>query len=223
MSPPTFKPRFLAQLAHDLRSPLNVVASTLTDLMREPSDVSPADRTLMLTLSQRAVARLVGLSDRLSLASRVNNGLEATLQPVDLVALTKETLQAFTTAELRRRIEVVTQFPNLPVMVRADVGLLPTLLRELYSNANRYARRQFRVEVSNGGDKAIVAVEDDGEGIAVEERPLIFEPFAERRSRTGLGMGLWLARSLAQVQFGTVVVEHRSPGTRQLLQLPVAK
>jgi signal transduction histidine kinase len=224
MTTPNFKPRFLAQLAHDLRSPLNVVSSTLADLIREPSDVSPADRTLMLTLSQRAIARLVGLSDRLSLASRVGNGLEATLQPTDLAAFTKQTLQAFVTAELRRRIEVVTTYPDGPVMVRADLALLPTMLRELYSNANRYARRQFRVEVVVvDKEKAAVVVDDDGEGIALEERPMIFEPFAERRSRTGLGMGLWLARSLAQVQFGTVTLEHRSTGTRQLLQLPVVK
>ncbi len=222
MSPPLVKPRFLAQLAHDLRSPLNVVASTLTDLIREPSDLNPTDRALMLTLSQRAVARLVGLSDRLSLASRVGNGLEATLQPFDLVALTRQTLETFIAGELRRRIEVVTTFADSPAMVRADLVLLPMLLRELFSNANRHARRQFRVTVT-GGSMPGVAVEDDGEGIPVEERPLIFEPFAERRSRTGLGMGLWLAKALAEIQFGVLTVESRSPGTRQSLQLPLLK
>ncbi|MBS1153630.1 MAG: putative two-component sensor kinase [Myxococcaceae bacterium] len=219
MTLPTFNPRFLAQLAHDLRSPLNVVTSTLADLMGEPADLSPADRTLMLTLSQRAVGRLVGLADRLSLASRIGNGLEATLQPVDLVALTRDTLATFVTAELRRRIEVDTTWPATPVMVSADLQLLPMLLRELFSNANRHARRQFRIEVL--APQPGVRVDDDGGGIAPDEQPLIFEPFAERRSRTGMGMGLWLARGLAEIQRGTLVVEHLAPGTRQLLQLPV--
>lgn len=220
MAPPAVKPRFLSQLAHDLRSPLNVVASTLTDLMREPSELDPTDRTLMLTLSQRAVARLVGLSDRLSVASRVDNGLEASLQPLDLVAHTKALLAPFVATELRRRIEVATEFPREKVMVRADAALLTMLLRELLSNANRFARRKFRVEVFSG-QKTGVMIDDDGEGIPPEERVLTFEPFADRRGRTGLGMGLWLAKSLAEVQFGSLTVEHLPVGTRQILHLPV--
>lgn len=217
MTRPT--PRFLSQLAHDLRSPLNVVGSSLTELGHD-SGLTPADREQIITLSQRAVKRLLSLSDRLSLAARLEQPLDVTLAPVDLVQLTRETLEEFVPGQLRRRIEVVKAFPDGPLMVGADRTLVAALLLELLANANRFARRSFRVEVSRG-ESAVVTIDDDGEGVMQDERALLFEPFAERRSRSGLGMGLWLARRLAELHQGTLTVEHLSVGTRQQLKLPV--
>lgn len=211
--------RFLSQLAHDLRSPLNVIGSTLNELSLE-TGLTPADRAQIVSLSQRAVGRLVTLSDRLALASRLEHPLEVTRSSLDLVKLTRDTLALFLQGQLRRRIQVVTVFPETPVPVSADSSLLTTLLLELLTNANRFSHRQFRVEVALGKCASLV-VEDDGEGVPEDERALLFEPFGERRSRTGLGMGLWLAKRLAELHLGTLSVEHLSPGTRQILTLPI--
>ena len=211
--------RVLSQLAHDLRSPISVISSGLTELYQE-TGLSAADREQIAGLSQRAVKRLLSLSDRLSLAARLEQPLEVLLQPLDLVPLTRDTLEQFVPGQLRHRVEVVTAFPQAPVRVRADRALLAALLLELLTNANRFARRELRVGVS-GGESAVVTVEDDGEGVKEDERAVLFEPFAERRSRTGLGMGLWLARRLAEEHHGTLTVEPLSPGTRQRLTLPI--
>ncbi len=214
MSRPTS--RFLSQLAHDLRSPLNVVGSTLMEL-GEDRELSTADREQIVTLSQRAVERLISLSDRLSLASRLDEPFDITLSKLNLVQVTKDTITTFTAVHLRRRIEIITAFPDLPVFVSASHPYLPVLMMELLTNANRFARKQFRVEISALG---VLNVDDDGEGIKEDERPFLFEPFAERRSRTGLGMGLWIAQRLAELQHGTLTVEHLPVGTRQHLSLP---
>jgi signal transduction histidine kinase len=213
--------RFLSQLAHDLRSPLNVIGSSLTELSQE-AGLTTADRAQIITLSQRAVSRLISLSDRLFLASRLEQPFEMALQPMDLVKITRDTLEQFVPGQLRRRIEVITAFPETPVPVRADASLLATLLLELLTNANRFARRQLRIEVSLG-ESAVVNIDDDGQGVNQDERAVLFEPFAERRNRTGMGMGLWLARSLAELHQGTLTLEQRSPGTRQQLTLPIQK
>jgi len=210
--------RFLSQLAHDLRSPLNVIGSTLTELSTAPE--LGADREQIVTLAQRAVERLLTLSDRLALAARLETPFEVALEPLDLATFTRDTLAQFVPAHLRKRVEVVTAFPATPVPVAANGPLLTALLLELLSNANRFARRQFRVEVSLG-QAAEVTLDDDGDGVKKDEREVLFEPFAERRSRSGLGMGLWLARRLAELHGGTVTVEHLSAGTRQRLALPI--
>lgn len=211
--------RVLSQLAHDLRSPLNVIGSSLTELSQERG-LTAADRAELLALSQRAVKRLLSLSDRLSLAASLEKPLEPKLAPMDLVKVTRETLEQFVAANARRRVEVVTVFPSAPVSVHADGSLVVALLLELFSNANRFAHRQLRVEIATGAG-AVVNVDDDGEGLKEDERAVLFEPFAERRSRAGLGMGLWLARSLAELHQGTLTVVALSPGTRQQLTLPL--
>jgi signal transduction histidine kinase len=210
--------RFLSQLAHDLRSPLNVIGSTLTELSQEPAPDN-GDRAQIVTLSQRAVARLISLSDRLGLAARLEQPLELNLETFDLGKVTDEALALFLRSAARQRIEVTRTFPTAAIWVRADRALMITLLHELLANANRFARRQLRIVVAPG-PFATVTVEDDGKGVNEDERARLFEPFAERQSHTGLGMGLWLARRLAELHEGTVVVEHLAVGTRQQLQLP---
>ncbi len=210
--------RFLSQLAHDLRSPLNVIGSTLTEVAQE-TGLTSADRDQIVTLSQKAVGRLLSLSDRLALASRLGQPFELNRVPFDLCAVTREAIAQFTTAQLRRGIEVVSALPDLPVRVDGDAALMTALILELLTNANRFARRKFRVELATGAVTTLT-VDDDGAGIPEDERGRLFEPFAERRSRTGLGMGLWLARQLAELHQGTLVVESLPTGTRQRLALP---
>src|SRR5258708_2453238 len=133
-------PRFLSQLAHDLRSPLNVIGSTLTELSTETGP-GTADRDKIVSLSQRAVGRLLSLSDRLALAARLESPFELALAPVDLVKTAKDTLAQFGT-QVRQRISVASTFPETAMKVSADGALLRALLLELLTNANRFARRQ---------------------------------------------------------------------------------
>ncbi len=212
--------RFLAQLAHDLRSPLNVIGSSLLELSQD-SGLPQGDRDQVITLAQRGVARLLVLSDRLALAARLAHPIEVKPQAQDLVAFTRRVVDAFVPAQLRKRLEVVSLFPPAPAPIQAEVALLEVLLLELLTNANRFARKVLRVEIAVG-PTLVLTVDDDGEGILPDERPMLFEPFAERRSRTGLGMGLWLARRLAELHHGTLTAEHLDPGTRLRLVLPLS-
>ena len=122
--------RFLAQLAHDLRSPLNVIGSGLTELSEDT-----ADREQVVALSQRAVNRLISLSDRLALAARLDQPFEAALEPLDLLNLFRGTVAQFAVNHLRRRVGMVTAWPEATVSVRADPSLLTTLMLELLTNA----------------------------------------------------------------------------------------
>jgi signal transduction histidine kinase len=218
--------RFLSQLAHDLRTPLNVIGGALDELQHKPPRLDAEESESMLSLARRSVARIVGLTDRMSLAARLEAGTTAALQPSELVQLVKANVSRFTEGDKRRRLEVQTRFPEAPVNLQLDVPFMNALLSELLSNANRHARKQIGVEVLVDGSKAIVAIEDDGEGVTAEEKATLFEPFIERKNKTGLGIGLWLAQSLARLQGGSVSVGTRGEGqkgARMLLELPIAR
>ena len=209
---------FLTQLAHDLRSPLSVIGGGLTELAQQAG--STADRDQILELSHRAVGRLLALSDRLFLAGRLETPFDVALGTVDLVKLTLDVLAPFAKAQLRQRIQLVKAFPA-QARVRGEPSLLVPLLLELLTNANRFVRRELRVEILQSESAIVLNVDDDGPGVKEDERARLFEPFAERRSRTGLGMGLWIAQRLAQIHDGTLTVEPLAAGTRQQLTLPV--
>ncbi len=214
--------RLFQQLAHDLRSPLNVIDNTLTELT-DTADLTGADREQILRLSQRAVKRLIMLSDRLFLAARLEEpGFAVALGPVDFAQTTQETVTQFLAEQQRKGVDVARVNPNAPMMIRGDRALLRSMLLELLSNAHRCTRKHVRVELCEVGGSAVLSVEDDGPGVNEAERALLFQSFAERSSATGLGMGLWLARRLAEEHQGTLTVEGLSPGTRQRFVVPLA-
>lgn len=211
--------RLLAQLAHDVRSPLGIVDSALAGLSGE-DPLTGEERARMLDLGQRAVARLLALTDRLALASRLEVPSPLVLAPVDLAQLTRDTLAQFLPSQRRRRLEVLTSVPAGPVPVFVEAPLVRLALLELLGNATRFGHRVVSVTLALGA-QAVVTVEDDGPGVPDDERALLFTPFADRRGRTGLGMGLWLAQRVAELHGGRLVVEALTPGTRQRLSLPV--
>ncbi len=217
MSTPTT--RLLAQLAHDVRSPLGILDNALAGLSGEDA-LTGDERARMLDLGQRAVARLLALTDRLALASRLDEPAPLVLAPVDLLQLTRDTLAQFLPSQRRRRLEVLTALPAGPVPVLVDAPLVRLALLELLGNATRFGHRVVSVALTLGAE-AVLTVEDDGPGVPEDERALLFTPFADRRGRTGLGMGLWLAQRVAELHGGRLVLEPLTPGTRQRLTLPV--
>lgn len=222
--------RFLSQLAHDLRSPLNVIGSTLAELQRQPSELSLEEQTAMIQLASRSVARLLAVSDRLGIAGRLEQGekeLLVQLQPVDLNEVAQKAVAQFSNHEKRSRLELQTVWSAQPVKVLGDPVLLSQVVLELLSNANRTGRKSLRIEVA-GGEHACVWVDDDGEGFPLDEQQLMFQAFVERRGRS-LGLGLWLAHSLAGLHQGKISTQvsqltprtEGKPGARVGLQLPL--
>src|SRR5690606_32723175 len=118
------------------------------------------------------------------------------------------------------------------MVVRADKRRLVRILDNLLGNADAYGDGATRVSVEASGHSVLIAVEDGGPGVPVEDRGRIFDRFARgagagRRSASGEGVGLGLAlvAEHARLHGGRVWVEDRpdgEPGARFVVQLPVA-
>ncbi len=212
-------------LAHDLRAPLQPLRGYLELLHRfarreeRERDVGYAGQAL------EAAARLGGMIDNLLDAARLEQGLFAlSLQPVDVSILARET--AAVLSPPATPIEV--RAPD-DLMLQADPARLRQALENLLGNALAHspdgAPVALRVdrEAREDGEWVVLTVRDAGPGIAPEVLPTLFDRFARGASSTGLGLGLYLSRSIAEAHGGALTVESEpGKGTSFRLALPSA-
>lgn len=222
--------QFLAMLAHELRNPLAPMRNAVTLMQLEPS-TNPALRSARDILDRQLthVTRLV--DDLLDIGRLTTGKIRLQREDVsvsDLVARAVETARPLTEA---RHHTLTIELPPQPVHVDADPTRLSQIMQNLLVNAAKYTPDGGRVAV-----KAIAAdgfvtisVSDNGRGIAHGDLPRIFELFAQGDNGTpndsGLGVGLTLARSLAEMHGGRLDAESPGPGQGStfLLRLPLGQ
>ncbi|MFD5570082.1 sensor histidine kinase [Streptomyces cadmiisoli] len=202
--------RFVADASHELRSP---IASLRTQL-----EVAAAHPELLdLEGAVEDTVRLQRLAADLLLLARLDAGERPADARVDLGALAREE------AAGRTGVSVTAD----SVEVAGSRGQLGRVLANLLDNAQRHARSAVSVAVRREGDRAVVQVADDGEGVPVADRERIFERFvrldaARSRDEGGAGLGLAIARDVAVRHGGTLTVRDAAAGGAQFeLRLPL--
>nr|WP_202510397.1 ATP-binding protein [Streptomyces sp. SID5643] len=203
--------RFVADASHELRSP---IASLRTQL-----EVAAAHPELLdLDGAVEDTVRLQRLAADLLLLARLDAGERPNDAKVDLAGLAREE------AEGRTGVTVDAE----PVDVAGSRGQLGRVLANLLDNAQRHARSAVTVHVRREGDRAVVGVADDGDGVPDGDRERIFERFvrldaARSRDDGGAGLGLAIARDVA-VRHGGTLTAGRGPAGGALfeLRLPLA-
>jgi signal transduction histidine kinase len=203
---------FLADAAHELRTPLAVIAAQCDTLKRSRDE---AERDAATQRLERGVARSTRLVSQLLALARLEAGVEQRLERIDLADLARDCLALHADEALARGIELGYAGPDsLPV--HSPGHAVETVLHNLVGNAIRYGRPQGRVEVSliapaDGGGECVLDVSDDGPGIVPAERAHVFERFrrgaAAASNASGSGLGLAIvqaaARQLgARIEFG---------------------
>ncbi|MCM2258639.1 MAG: HAMP domain-containing histidine kinase, partial [Vicinamibacteria bacterium] len=217
--------RFLADVAHELRSPLGRMQLALGILETRVSD---ADRERLRDLAEE-VERLIALTDELLAFARAE--LAASRRAPEDVGLAELAARAVQ-AEAKGAAEVRVAVPE-GLRVRADADLLQRALANLVRNAVRYAAAAGPIEVSARADggAVLLAVADHGPGVPEASLPALFEPFyrveaARERGpggSGGSGLGLAIVRAAAEACGGSVAARNRAPhGLEVELRLPAA-
>ncbi|MEW9530860.1 PAS domain S-box protein [Microbispora sp. NPDC049125] len=223
------KDLFLATTSHELRTPITIVhgfASTLDSRWEALSDAER--RAAVHTIAERA--RSLGrLMDHLLLGARAGaDELKVRVEVVDLAALVRVATLGLPALSERHRVEVDIP-PGLPP-VYGDPLATEILLGQLLENAFKYSPDGglIRVAASRDDAKVVLVVDDEGVGIASADRERVFERFVQadsgdRRRFGGVGLGLYIVRSLARAQGGDVTALPRpGGGTRMRVVLDVA-
>lgn len=206
--------RFVADAAHQLRTPLAAVMLQVERAQRAPD--SATEREALRAL-HRSVERAGRMSQQLLALARTDpdavNAVE--LKPLDLVALARRVGEEWIPRALKRDIDFGLIVPNGPVPITGDDRLLSELLSNLIDNALRYCSAAGRVSVIvEAGPQPRLAVQDDGPGIPEDERAKIFERFyrVPGSSGDGCGLGLAIVEEIARLHSSTVEVGPGSDG-----------
>jgi signal transduction histidine kinase len=191
------------------------------------AELAPERIDKALRILDRQLARLGHLVDELLDVTRLNAArLTLSRAPVDLAALSREVVERMSQQLADARCHVELDLDE-PVVGRWDPSRLEQVLMNLLSNAMKYgAGGLVQVSVRRQGDRALLVVRDHGMGIAEADQARIFERFERAvsvRNFGGLGLGLYIARSIVAAHGGSVRVESKpGAGATFIVELPLS-
>lgn len=212
--------RFVADVAHELRTPLAALVAEAS-LLRGHLDELPADARRTGELVIHDIGRLRGLVEDLMELSRFDAaGEEVRLQPVDLGRLIRDVAAA-------RHRDAVLELPDERIIIETDPRRLERILGNLLDNAREHAPGALVVvRLVAGANAARIAVLDRGPGVPRDRLDRIFERFymADPSRRGGSGLGLAIAAEHATLLGGNLRARNRDGGGLEVeLRLPVTE
>jgi PAS domain S-box-containing protein len=213
------KDEFLAMLAHELRNPLAPLRNAV-HLLDTRSEADPAMVASVVPIMRRQIEHLVRLVDDLLDAARISQGkitLERSIVELQSILYAAvETIQPLIQVR-RHRLDLYLAPQSLHV--NGDSARLTQMFANILHNAAKYTPDggSIRMTLTHEGGEAVVRVRDNGQGIAPDLLPRIFETFTQAdqslaRSAGGLGIGLALVRRLTDLHGGTVRASSDGPG-----------
>jgi two-component system sensor histidine kinase KdpD len=211
----------LAAVSHDLRTPLSAAKAAVGTLRDPALDLPPEDRDELLEAADQSLDRLARLVENLLDMSRLQSGaLKPRIEPVDLGEVLPRAVDDVPEAAGRVTLEPGDRVS--PVL--ADGPLLERAVANLVGNAVRHTDSPVTATVSALGDRVEIRVIDRGPGIPPADWDLVFRPFqrlGDRDNTSGVGLGLALARGLAEAMGGTLAPEETpGGGITMVLSLP---
>jgi len=216
---------FVSMVSHELRSPMAAVIGSARTLQQRWRELRPEQREAFLAVIGDETGRLSNLIEDVLHTSRIEAGtFSYRFENVDLARLVRDSVSA---AELAQdEVRVSAQVAPGVAEIRGDGERLRQLFDNLVSNAVKFSQTGQEVRVTLAGENGVVrvAVRDEGPGIPVEHQGLIFEKFgraAAGHAKPGTGLGLFIARSIAEAHGGSLEVQSAvGRGTTFTVTLP---
>jgi hypothetical protein len=203
------KDEFLATLSHELRTPMNIILGWL-DTLAKGTPVRDT-RSTVAVIQRNAQIQAKLIEDLLDMNRLMAGNLQVTLVPVEVSATLRTTIQGLQPVADAKNIQVNAASDAASVSVLADERRLQQILWNLLHNAIKFTpkggRVGVRVEQYNG--RVNIEVRDNGSGISRDFLPHVFERFRQEdssstRESPGLGLGLSIAKQLADLHGGTI-------------------
>jgi signal transduction histidine kinase/ActR/RegA family two-component response regulator len=221
------KDQFIAALSHELRTPLQPILGWTEVLRRHRSlDEVTAGALEAIHRNIRQQVRLV--DDLLDLSRIVHGKFTLRFETLDLRDAVRTAVDSYKDAAGLKRVHLTSALPATPLPMWGDGARLQQVTGNLISNALKFTPPggSIVLRLTAEGDRAVLEVEDTGEGIAPADLPVIFEVFRQgTQSRAGgLGIGLDLVRRLTELHGGRVGVASEGSGRGACfrVELPLA-
>ncbi|MFH1121987.1 MAG: HAMP domain-containing sensor histidine kinase [Bacteroidota bacterium] len=193
----TLRRELIANVSHDLRSPLAVINGYIETLLIKDKMLTPDERRHYLEIILNSSEKLKNLvSDLFELSKLEAQQIELRRESFFINELLQDTAQQYRLAAEQKKIRFVTDISTTASMVNADLSLMERVLQNLVNNAVKYTPEKGTIEfrVKQNEREVEVEVRNTGEGISREDLPLIFDRYYKAGSqKPGIGTGLGLA------------------------------
>ncbi|MFO0726191.1 MAG: HAMP domain-containing sensor histidine kinase [Myxococcota bacterium] len=217
---------FVTQVSHELKTPLTNIRlyAELLDENLDPEDAGAKKHLGVIVSESQRLSRLI--NNILTFSKRQNDRLILRRAEIDLPKLVEGVLAQFSPSFAAKGLTASVR-GTAPGKIEADPDAIGQILGNLLSNVEKYAAqgKSVELELAQDGAGTRLAVRDFGLGIPASQRDKVFDPFYRVSDKlsdgaTGTGIGLTIARELARLHGGDLVLEPADPGTRFVLSLP---
>ncbi len=216
--------RFIADAAHELRTPITALSLQAENLEPVPLSAEGRDRLASLREGMRRTKHLL---DQLLALARQETTLAETAEPIALDQLAKEVVADLLPEAARGSVDLGFALVE-PIVAWGQPVMIRTVMRNLIDNAVRFTPSGGHVDIGiyREGGAAVLQVEDTGPGIPAGDLDRIFEPFfrGSRPAEDGTGLGLSIVKRIVERLHGSVLLENRSDagetGLRATVRFP---
>jgi len=209
--------QFMADASHELRTPVSVIHTSTEVTLQQPTRAEAEYREALTIVGEQSTRLTRMVEDMMVLARADAGGQRPVMRLVYLDDIVAECVRAIAVVAATRDIQLTaTLEPD--VTINGDDGMLRRLVTNLLDNAVRYTTPAGRISValSREGGFAHVMVSDTGPGIPLPDRARVFDRFVRldpaRSATSGAGLGLPIARWIAEQHGGGVTVEENADG-----------
>lgn len=216
----------VANISHDLRTPLTSLHGYLETLSVKADSLSAADRQRYLAIALAQSAKVGGLAQALFELARLEHGMvQAMPEDFSMVDLTQDVLEKFALPAEAKHLQLRAGVPPALPAVSADLGMIERVLTNLLDNAIRHtpAGGTVEIDLASQDGKVAVTVSDTGPGIPAALRESIFQrPFPSGGAHRGGGLGLLIVQRMLQLNGSQVRLVDRQGGTTLTFALRAA-
>lgn len=207
------KIEFFTNVAHEIKTPLTLIKGPLEKVIRKTDEQPELHNSLRIM--ERNTNRLIRLTNQLlDFRQTETRGFSLSFTPVNISELLEETYANFKPLAEQRGLYFTMELPATPLYTMADQEALNKILTNIFSNAIKYAGSEVQVQllpVQPGDLQFTIGIANDGHLIPADMKEKIFEPFfrlKKTEKQQGTGIGLALARSLAQLHKGNLFLQE---------------
>lgn len=216
---------FFINIAHEIRTPLSLIKSPLEKVTRDIK-LSPSAKNYLTIVDKNANRLLDLVNQLLDFRKTEIEGYKLNFIHTDIIALMQETFERFHDTAEQEALQMIIECNVKSFYAFIDKEACTKILSNLLSNAIKYARSKIIVRFeAQDGERFTIDIMNDGKPISEEIKEKIFEPFYRDDSsihKSGTGLGLPLARSLAEMHEGSLTLEESPAGLIIFrLRLPV--
>ena len=210
---------FFTNIAHEIRTPLTLIKGPLENILKK-EDLNRTEINENLSVMERNTSRLLDLTNQLlDFRKAETKGFRLNFMDCNISKLIRETHVRFNTTALQNGLTFDMALPEQDFKAPVDKEALTKILSNLFNNAVKYSVSRIKVtlttEAENQPGFFSIRVCNDGQPIPKDMKEKIFEPFAQMKSTpngqraAGTGIGLPLARSLAELHKGKLYLEDK--------------